>query len=139
MSAVPMGKDFCVALYGGDKPHVGAVAIAVPRKSLADPDKTSATTSVIALTGHKEDELAKCVAHKLASTLGCVVTVSCGIHLDNAKPKDILEVEEVAMQLTHNLISRINLKRNNAEDKHAKGRVPSEGPLSSAKAMSCQP
>jgi hypothetical protein len=58
MSAISMGEDLCVALYGGDRPHIGAVAISQPRPSLADPAVASATTSVVAVLGHKEDMLA---------------------------------------------------------------------------------
>ncbi|MBI3122079.1 MAG: hypothetical protein HYZ03_07340, partial [candidate division NC10 bacterium] len=56
-------------LVGGDIPHIGAVAISIPRPSRADARRRSATTSVFALLGHKEDELARPVAASLAQAL----------------------------------------------------------------------
>ena len=62
-------------------PHsIGAVAAAQPRPSLADPMRTSATASVFAYVGHKEDDLAKHAAETLAAALGTRVVVSAGIH-----------------------------------------------------------
>ncbi|MEM3514506.1 MAG: hypothetical protein QW495_04180, partial [Candidatus Hadarchaeum sp.] len=40
------GKDLVVAIFGGNYPHVGAVAVAVPRPSLKNPNKLSATSSI---------------------------------------------------------------------------------------------
>ncbi len=82
MSAISMGQDLCVALYGGDRPHIGAVAISQPRPSLADPAVRSATTSVVAVLGHKEDMLARQVSARLAAALNAVVSVTCGIHVE---------------------------------------------------------
>jgi hypothetical protein len=42
-----IGPDLLVAIWGGEKPHIGAVAAAQPRPSLKDPAVTSATASVI--------------------------------------------------------------------------------------------
>jgi hypothetical protein len=81
-----------VAIWGGEKPHIGAVAVAQPRPSLKDPDVTSATASVICLVGHKEDELAKASAEILAATLNTAVVVTAGIHWDNLDPEGIRRI-----------------------------------------------
>lgn len=78
-----IGKDVLVAIWGGEKPHIGAVAIAQPRPSLKDPEVTSSTASVICLIGHKEDELAKAAAEILAAALETQVVVTAGIHWDD--------------------------------------------------------
>ncbi|MGL4450404.1 MAG: hypothetical protein ACRCTZ_04320 [Sarcina sp.] len=83
------GKDVNVAIIGGEKEHIGAVALAQPRKSLSDETKISATTSVICAMGHKEDELAKLVAESLAKQFNCIVSASVGIHIDNVTKDDI--------------------------------------------------
>ncbi len=83
------GKDASVCIYGGDTPHIGAVAVAVPRKSLTGDGSNSASASVICITGHKEDELARSIALKLSSVWQCNVTVSAGVHIDEAKKEDI--------------------------------------------------
>ncbi len=89
MQAILCGQDVTVAVGGGTKPHVGACALAVPRPSLQDPSRRSATESVLSVMAHKDDEVAKMVAHTLASRLDCVVCVSAGLHVDNAEKQDI--------------------------------------------------
>lgn len=83
------GRDISAAICGGDTPHIGAVALASPRMSLADKEKTSASASVICVTGHKEDELARAAALKLAARFSCQTTVVAGIHIDDATGDDI--------------------------------------------------
>ena len=78
-----IGRDLLVAIWGGEKPHIGAVAAAQPRPSLKDPDTTSATASVICYVGHKEDELVKASAEIIAAVLNTRVVVTAGIHWDN--------------------------------------------------------
>jgi hypothetical protein len=87
-----IGPDILVAIWGGEKPHIGAVAMAQPRPSLKDPEMTSSTASVFAYVGHKEDELAKAAALILAATLKTNVVVTAGIHWDNLPPDGIRQV-----------------------------------------------
>ncbi|WP_462325079.1 prenylated flavin chaperone LpdD [Desulfoplanes sp.] len=101
---LPMGEDLCVAVSGGDREHIGAVALAEPRPSLRDGKTTSATVSVLAVTGHKEDELARGVAKEMASALNARVSVSCGIHVDQAGDRQIGEVVAAVGELTREMI-----------------------------------
>ncbi len=75
-----IGEDIIVTVYGGEKPHVGAVAVAVPRASLSDPGIISASTSIITMTGHKDDEVVKEMAPEIASRTNRVVVISAGMH-----------------------------------------------------------
>jgi hypothetical protein len=84
-----IGQDFLVAIWGGEKPHIGAVSVAQPRASLKDPEIISATASVICLPGHKEDELAKATSEILAAALNTSVVVTAGIHWDNINEEGI--------------------------------------------------
>jgi len=84
-----IGTDLLVAIRGGEKPHIGAVAVAQPRPSLRDPNVVSATASVICLPAHKEDELAKMIAVTLAAALNTPVVVTAGIHWDNISQEGI--------------------------------------------------
>jgi hypothetical protein len=84
-----IGPDLLVAIWGGEKPHIGAVAVAQPRPSLKDPEVTSATASVICNVGHKEDELVKAASEILASVLKTQVVVAAGIHWDNLDDEGI--------------------------------------------------
>ena len=87
-----IGEDVLVAIWGGERPHIGAVAIAQPRPSLKDPEVTSASTSVFCFVGHKEDELAKAAAEILSATLNTPVVVAAGIHWDNLDEEAILRI-----------------------------------------------
>ena len=87
-----IGLDLLVAIWGGDRPHIGAVAVAQPRPSLKDPEVISASASVFCFVGHKEDDLAKAAAEILAATLNTPVVVAAGIHWDNLDEKAILRI-----------------------------------------------
>ena len=87
-----IGPDLLIAIWGGEKPHIGAVAVAQPRPSLKDPDLTSSSASVFCFVGHKEDDLAKAAAEILSATLNTAVVVAAGIHWDNLDEKAILRI-----------------------------------------------
>ena len=87
-----IGADLLIAIWGGERPHIGAVAVAQPRPSLRDPEVTSASTSVFCFVGHKEDELAKAAAEILAATLDTAVVVTAGIHWDNLEEEAIQKI-----------------------------------------------
>lgn len=109
--AYECGKDLVVAVTGGDSPHVGCVAVSVARPSLAEPSVTSSTCSVIALVGHKDDELAKPVADFLARELRTTVVVTVGIHIENATLEDIHAATETAWLLVRELAERVGAVR----------------------------
>ncbi len=91
---VSCGPDISVCFGGGEGPHIGAVALGIPRPSLADPSAPSASASVLCVTGHKEDELARTAALEFATALGCRVSVSIGLHVDDAARDDIVEMAQ---------------------------------------------
>ncbi|SIO93382.1 hypothetical protein [Vibrio spartinae] len=105
--AVSVGRDLLVTIHGGDAAHVGAVALAQPRASLQDASKVSASTSVLCVLGHKEDLLAHRTAQVMAAALNCVVSVSCGIHIDQAKPEHLTQIPDMVDTLVHQLIDRL--------------------------------
>ena len=84
-----IGADVCLCIAGGRPPHIGAAALAVPRESLRRDGELSASASVLCVTGHKEDELAREAALRFAARLGGNVLVSAGLHIDRAGARDI--------------------------------------------------
>ncbi|MBI2875553.1 MAG: hypothetical protein HYY20_01580 [Candidatus Tectomicrobia bacterium] len=78
-----------LSLQGGDLPHIGGVAVGVPRPSSRDPSRITANVSVISILGHKDDELARPLADKVVRKLGQIVVVIAGIHVDDATPQDL--------------------------------------------------
>lgn len=99
-----LGRDMNISVVGGEKRHIGAVALAQPRKSLRNKLKLSATASTICVIGHKEDVLAKKMAEEVSKNFNCIVTCAVGIHIDNATMKEIEEIDKNFKQL----IERIN-------------------------------
>ena len=57
-----IGEDLVLTLSGGEKPHIGCVVQAVPRPSLSGDGTISVTSSVINLTGHKDEFLCRRLA-----------------------------------------------------------------------------
>ena len=98
-------KSLSVNLLGGEVPHIGAVAVGIPRPSLARPARQSATTSVFALVGHKEDEMARSMATELARRLGVTSVVVAGVHLERARPADIAVVMRNADRAVEELLA----------------------------------
>jgi len=101
-----VGRDLCAGLYGGDTPHIGAAALAVPFPSPWRPGRIEASASLLVVTGHKEGELAQRVASELAVARDCVVSATCGIHLDGATKADIRRVLETADILLAQAVER---------------------------------
>lgn len=97
-----------VCVLGGEKPHVGAVAIGVPRPSLRDPSATSATSSVFTLIGHKDDEIARPFAEKFAKRTGQPAVVVAGVHVKKAKKRDIEKLVANANQAAYALLNKLN-------------------------------
>ena len=80
-----IGGDYLVAIWGGEKPHIGAVAA-------AQSGFARATASVICFPTHKEDEVVRMVSEKLADALDANVVVTAGMHWDNISKEGIGKV-----------------------------------------------
>jgi len=108
VAAFMCGKDIIVVIEGGTRYHIGAVALAIPRPSIADLAQVSASASVLCVTGHKEDELARNTALKIASYLNCTVTVIAGIHIDEANAQNISELTDNCTYVIQKLMDKIS-------------------------------
>lgn len=101
--AMLVGDDLLICLWGGTQPHIGAVAVALPRQSLADPLSNSSTSSVFTLLGHKEDTVAKMVSERLSARLNRNVVVSAGMHWDQVDDDAIAEIVDNCLQLAEGI------------------------------------
>ncbi|WP_192895577.1 proteasome assembly chaperone 4 family protein, partial [Pelotomaculum sp. FP] len=109
LQATAMGKDWNVVITGGEIPHLGSIALGIPRPSLQNSARISATVSVLTLTGHKEDEIVRPAAYFLASRLNAPVVVSCGIHNEQIKSEDIRRIGDLVQEaLTDLLVAACN-------------------------------
>ena len=102
-ASILVGEDLLTCVWGGTKPHIGAVAVALARPSLADPKVASSTSSVFTIMGHKEDEVVKMVSETLSSRLAKNVVVSAGIHWDHLDPDAIAEIMDNCKMLAEKI------------------------------------
>jgi len=102
-----IGQDLLVTIWGGEKPHIGAVAVAQPRPSLKDESVVSATASVFCYPGHKDDIVAKEAAEKISSALNTNVTVTAGIHWDDIDEEGIKTIMANSQRLVSMIIEKI--------------------------------
>ncbi|MGQ9681316.1 MAG: prenylated flavin chaperone LpdD [Anaerolineae bacterium] len=105
--AVRAGDDLVVTITGGDVPHIGAVGLGIPRPSLRDPARMSATSSVLSLTGHRDDELAKPLAEEAAARLGHPVVLVVGVHVADATGADIALLSDHVRQALATLLEAL--------------------------------
>lgn len=107
-SVKKIGEDILIAIWGGERPHIGAVAVAQPRPSLRDKREISATASVFCYVGHKDDVIAKEAAERISSALNTNVTVAAGIHWDDIDEAGITCVMENSRKLVEMIIERMS-------------------------------
>lgn len=105
MTVALTGNGLVVQIYGGNGPHVGAVALSTPRPSLSGDGRISCSTSVMTLVGHKDDEVAKPAAEAIAKALNQPVAAVAGVHVDNADVATIAILVENCRQVVDMFIN----------------------------------
>ena len=111
-----VGQDILVSIWGGTRPHIGAVAMAVPRPSLKNPKKWSATSSNFTFIGHKEDTLVKKISEKLAAQLRRNVVVTAGVHWDRITSKEIKTIQNLTQKLSDRILKKSSLSIGKRKD-----------------------
>lgn len=104
MAVYDTGEGIIVHLTGGDKPHVGAVVLSIPRPSLTDAGRLSCNSYVLPVLGHRDDELAREVGEMLCRRLGQRVVVVAGIHVEGAGTDEIEKVVAGAVELAERFL-----------------------------------
>lgn len=110
LQACYVGKDLQVTIAGGDRPHIGAVALSCRHPALKDSSRDDVSTSVLAVPGHKEDLLARNAAQRIAAGTGLTTAVCCGIHLEQISRSEIHIVEVLVEQLVDELVERVRVE-----------------------------
>lgn len=88
IKSILVGQDLCIIISGGDIPHIGCVTLSICGESMHS-NSNSCTTSVLNLSGHKDDKVAKYIADKVSPILKRNVVIIGGIHIDNIEQKEI--------------------------------------------------
>lgn len=91
IGAVRCGSDIAAVMTGGTLPHIGATALAV-----YEPERDSATVSTVTVYTHRDDAVASMAAKRISAAMKCTVSVSAGIHIDDAAPEELLTLRENA-------------------------------------------
>lgn len=94
-----LGEDYLLTLTGG-KEHVGAVAV-----GLFDEKSGRASSSVLTLPGHREEQLALDSAKRVSKATGKTSVVVAGIHVDNISLEEIKEIVSTAEEMVENFIA----------------------------------
>jgi hypothetical protein len=93
MQRYTLGDDFVYFLGGGERPHIGGVVIAEPRKKV----------QVIRLTNHYDDVVLKPIAEAACKKYTKKVVAIGGVHVDNATKDDINLLVENCKKLIKNI------------------------------------
>ena len=94
-----IGKDFNIVFSGGEREHIGCTVLSVPRQSLSDEKKLSATSSVINITGHKDEYICRYIGESFAKKYNGRVVCSGGFHVDNILKNQIEELKNSVREL----------------------------------------
>ena len=105
MHIVKVGEDYNITILGGEKPHIGCTVLSIPRLSLTGNNTISATSSVLNVTGHKDEEICRYVAEKVCTKKNAIVVCSGGFHVDNISKEKIHEVIKAVEELSHKFLA----------------------------------
>ncbi len=88
-----LGQDILLIVTGGAA-HIGCAVLSVPRPSLFDPDRWSCTSSVLNVTGHKDETICRMLAESVSVKYRQNVICTGGIHIDRICPEQISKIIE---------------------------------------------
>lgn len=87
-----IGEEYCIHVSGGERPHIGCVVLAIPRPSLCNSDVTSVTSSVLNVTGHKDEYICRRLSEAVAKRKNTVAVCTGGFHMDEITTEQIQEL-----------------------------------------------
>lgn len=94
-----LGEDYLLTLTGGEE-HAGAVAV-----GLFDEKSRRASSSVLTLPGHREEQLALESAKRVSKATEKTTIVVVGIHVDNISLEEIKEIVSTAEEMVGKFIA----------------------------------
>lgn len=94
-----IGEECCIHVSGGESPHIGCVVLAIPRASLCNSDVTSVTSSVLNVTGHKDEYICRRLAEAVAKRKNTVTVCTGGFHMDGITMEQIQEIMDCIERL----------------------------------------
>lgn len=110
VTVMKAGNDLLAVVEGGDRPHIGSVAVAVPHERIRSDGTVSSTVSVHNLSGHRDGAIASPLAKLLAEMANRVAVVTAGFHIDNAEPGDIEAVLDQMSRINNTVAEKLALE-----------------------------
>ena len=86
-----------VGLFGGDKPHIGAVGILDP----------AGKTTVIQFEEHREGVLCQQWCEALAKAGRIPAVMSAGVHYDNVSKEEIVQIVRLCDELLKDMLDNL--------------------------------
>ncbi len=99
LEAKKIGEDYLLTLTGG-REHVGAVAI-----GLFDENSQRASSSVITMPGHREEQLALNGAKQVSRATKKTSVFVAGIHQDDITPEEIRDIVSTAGEMIESFVA----------------------------------
>lgn len=84
-----LGPDILITVWGGTRPHVGALVVSSPHPDRAPEEGRCSTVLQFSFPGHRDNVVARRVAERVASMLQRTIVVSAGIHVPDITPAGI--------------------------------------------------
>ena len=89
LQAIHCGADYSVIICGGERGHVGAVALGCNASGINGHENRGATVSVLVALGTRDAAVVRWASKYLATELKSNISVSAGIHVENSSGEDI--------------------------------------------------
>ncbi|MGN0434433.1 MAG: hypothetical protein ACI4EB_07815 [Bilifractor sp.] len=97
------GEDLLLFIRGG-REHIGSVVLTQPRESLKSGNNSiSCTSSVLNVTGHKDEDICRYLAEQLSCASGRRVAAVGGIHVEGLQPEGIQAICHAAGELAEEI------------------------------------
>jgi len=102
-----IGADLLIAVWGGIRPHIGALAVATPHPDSVPEHQRSSIVLQFSFPGHRDEVIARRVAERVASALQRTALVSAGFHVPDIAPEGIETVLANTDILIENIIGTL--------------------------------
>lgn len=109
LDAKKLGDDYLLTLTGG-KEHAGAVAV-----GLFDEKSQRASSSVICLPGHRDEQIALQGARHVSKATRKTSVFIVGIHIEDITPEEIRDIVSVSEEMVKSFIAFYERKNNTTE------------------------
>lgn len=106
LTALITSDGLSVTITGGERPHVGGMAMSVPRLPIQQ-QPGGCDTWIIPRPHHRDADIAAMVSKMVCQGTGHCTAVVAGIHIDGAEPHEIDTLIENSREASRRLLDKI--------------------------------